>query len=71
MNKLESLFTDKMLWFLLLLEAFSIAFLLYTVSQMKTEPNKHSDRVGGVRLILTPSSHTTVRTVRYTAVRQT
>ena len=42
MSKFESLFTDKMLWFLLLLEAISIGFLLYTISQTKTEPSEHS-----------------------------
>ena len=40
--------------------------LIYITRNQKTEP----DRVGGRQLIYLPSPHTTVRTVRYTAVQQ-
>jgi len=42
MNKFERLFTDKIIWLLLILAAILFAFLLYTVSETKTEPSKHS-----------------------------
>ncbi len=42
MQKVKTPMSDKMIWLLLILAAISLAFLLCTVNQMKTEPNEPS-----------------------------